>query len=296
MRIAIMTVCMIGSMVTLRAERIILDEILAVLPHPDGDIVMLSSDIALSIGGEQRSFRSIIVDGLMVLEARNLKLNAPEAAIDSVIAGIQKQNHCSYAELLEQFERAGFSGSEMRDIIKQRRLVEQLMSIVVRIAEPSKEEIAAYATEHGIITPEQYEIRLGYIPQECIDAETRSALEQEGRVPDETIWYEPERYEKDSLSPEQQAITTIPIGGILILEAQDDGYDIVQLVAHIPESRTPLEESRALYEIKEERYLKALEDFQEKLLEKGTIRFCKDESFLRELLKQPDSAAEEYSV
>lgn len=287
---ALLVIATLTSICRIGAEPIILDEILAVLPHPDGDIVMLSSDIQLSLGGEQRSFRSIILDGLMVLEARNLKLTAPDAAIEAVIANIQKQNHCSYAELNEQFERAGFSGSEMREIIKQRRLVEQLMGIVVRITEPSKDEVKEYATTHTTTQEAQYTIRLGYIPHEYIDDNTRRTLTENNTVPQETVWYDAETYPASNLSSDQAFIKELTTGSIVILEEHQDGYDIVQLVNKSEASTAPLEEQRALYELKEERYLQALEEFQEKLLNTATIRFCKDEELLKELLKKRESA------
>jgi len=139
-----------------------------------------------------------------------------------------------------------------------------------------------------VITEATYTIRLGSLAREDITATTLDTIRTTKRAPPETVWDEPETYHVSSLAPEQAFITRMQPSEVAIMEELEDGCDLVELLEVTPASSALPEETAALYALKEELYLAALENFQEKLLAEGTIRFCRDDETLKELLKKPE--------
>lgn len=259
----------------LNAGRTELDEILAVLPHPTRDIIILASDLDMTFDGTSRTFRDVVLDGLMVLKAMDIGIKASESAIDGMMASIQKRYGLNKAQLTELFEAQGLSLDEARELLKRRRMIDDLLGVVLHIDEPSRDDMQKYYDQHPDVIEASYVVRLAFIPEADMSLAEVEKMIASGKIPPSVTWDESETYRLSELTDAQKFVTTMEPGDIRLMAMVDGGYDIVQLVQIIPEQVKPLDEEIVGRSLRQELFMQALEGFQKTLLDKAKIRFCR---------------------
>jgi hypothetical protein len=273
------------------AGRTELDEILAVLPHPGGDIIILASDLDMTFDGTSRTFRDVILDGLMELKARDIGIKASASMIDTMMASIQKKYNLSKNQLIDLFEAQGLSLDEARDLLKRRRMIDDLLGVMLHVDEPSKEQIEKYYEEHPDSVEASYVIRLAFVPESDLTLREVEAITASGKAPQTIMWDPSETYHLNELTNAQKFVTTMKPGEIRLMAMIDGGYDLVQLVSITPEQIKPLDEERVGRELRQELFIQALQSLHKTLLEKAKIRFCKPGLSLEDILEEKENKA-----
>jgi len=258
------------------AKRVVVDEVLAIVPHMGGDRIILASDMLMHYGtGEQKTFRDIVLEELMVVHSRDLGISIPDPAIDSMIAMIQKRSGINREQLTEMFESQGMTWQEGREMLRNRRMIEEMLSIIIRPPEPTKEEIRRYYGEHAPQLPAEYTVRLGFIPADVMSSDEVYAMVKSG-VPAAVIqWDRDQSYRDNQLTAQQQFIRSMELGAMYIMDENADGYDLVQLVSKKDAAPIPFDEAQIVAMMHESIYKDLLEKFQKELLARVKIRYCK---------------------
>lgn len=260
---------------SMHAGRTDLDEILAVLPHPSGDILILASDLQMTFDGTTRTFRDVALDGLMELKARDLGIKIVSSVVESMMASIQKKYNLSQSQLVELFEAQGLTMEEARETLKRRKMIDDLLGGVMRVDEPSTEDIQRHYAEHPDMLEASYTIRLAFVPESDMTLETLEKMIASGEPHESIVWDTSETYRATDLVESQRFITTMKSGEMRLMAMVDGGYDLIQLVSIVPEEIAPLDEEKVSRVVRQDLFLKALHDFQDKLVEKAKVRYCR---------------------
>jgi len=286
-------VMLISMAQLVQAAPTIIDGIEVVLPHAGGDILILSSDLEMSLDGAQRTLRDVVVDGKMVLKARDLGIAIPDSALDGMLFQMQKRYGMSPDQFAKMFEQQGYGYEEARELLRRRKMVDEVMSVLIRVEEPSKDEIEQYYTEHPEYTAASYTVRLGTLEaNDRSDAQVKSLLKKK-KIADEIMWGEEATYPEDELVGRQRMVLTMKIGEIQVMDHEGDVYDVVQLVAKKEAELVPFDEVSVGVQLRQERFLAAIEKLHDELIAEGRVRFCRPELSMDDLrLKRDDSAAQ----
>jgi hypothetical protein len=271
-RMLILAVLLCNTAYSGRTE---LDEILAVLPHPAGDILILASDLQMTFDGTTRTFREVVLDGLMELKARDIGIKTSEAMLESMMASIQKKYSLTQSQLIELFEAQGLTLEEARELLKRRKMIDDLLGGVMHVDEPSTNAIEEYYKSHPDIIEATYCVRLAFVPESDMTLQELESMIKSGSIDEKIIWDEHETYRASDLSETQRFVTTMQPNEVRIMAMVDGGYDLAQLVSINPEQIAPLDEEKISRVLRQEIFLNALREFQEKLIEKAKIRFCR---------------------
>src|SRR5438045_1554265 len=194
------------------AARTDLDEILAVLPHPGGDILILASDLQMTFDGTTRTFREVVLDGLMELKARDIGIKTSSAMLESMMASIQKKYNLSQSQLVELFEAQGLTLEEARELLKRRRMIDDLLGGVMHVDEPSTDAIQAYYKEHPDVIEASYSVRLAFVPDTDMTLQEIEAMIKTGVVDEKILWDDNETYRASDLVEAQRFVTTMKPG------------------------------------------------------------------------------------
>ncbi len=94
----------------------VLDQIVAIIYHVEGNELVLDSDRFGALDGKPKSLREIVIEKLMLLDARRHKISVPEETLDRFIGQLLKNNGWSRFELIDFLEKRGYSFEEGRDL------------------------------------------------------------------------------------------------------------------------------------------------------------------------------------
>lgn len=270
------------------AGRSLLDKIIAILPHKDGDILILSSDLSLSLDGSDRNLHDVVVEGLLVLKARDLGVIPTKAMIETMINSIQKKHNLTLEELSELFERQGLSLEEGQEQLKRRRMIEEVISILVRVEEPTKEEIEEYYKAHITYSPITYTVQLASVPKDSLTKKELATMLRTGKPHKNITWDQQEPVSEPMLSDEQKFVTAMKVGEIVLMRETDEGYELVRLFAKTPSKALPLDEVEISMALREQRGQEMMEKLQRELLNESTIRWLDPEMSTQKLLDNMD--------
>lgn len=257
------------------------DEVLAVVYHPEGNATVLLSDLTGSIDGQEKSLREVILERLMVLDARKYKIVITEEELDRFLAQLQKQNGWTRNDLIQFGDEHGFSYDGMRELLRDKQMVNQVLDYRVRADKRmmvGREEALAYYEAHPEAEEATYTLDIAYVPFSKYDAKTIDNFLKSKKIPADIMWDEPFTLKASELAEDRKFITTEKIGAIVLVDKLDDGYELTRLVEKTDAVSVPFEEAygRIVMQMRQERFQQVLQDYQEELLKSAKIKFCRD--------------------
>lgn len=263
----------------LSAGTMTVDEILAILPHADGNILIYASDLR-DIDGRARTFREVVIDGLMELKARDLKMATAEATPEEMVSTICKRYGITRDQLYQVFEDQGYIAEEIPEVLKRRHLIDSLMGAMIRTEEPSKDEITAFYEANPSHTPARYTIQLATVSTSALSRDDLDSMIKTGKELGNINWNDAETYADDELSEEQAFVRTMKVGDLYLMSESEGSYDIIKLIAKQEKQMIPLSEGlieRISMQLRQKKFMGELKKFQDNLLSKARISFCNPE-------------------
>lgn len=256
------------------AGKTLIDSIIAVLPHKDGDILICASDLQSPLDRKKHTLREAIIDGLLVVEARNLGIIPTKTMVDGIIANIQKRLKITPDQLEEMFAEQGLTTEEARDMLKRRRMVEEVVNMMVRVDDPSKEEIAEYHAAHIKMSPATYVVQPGFVRSDAITKKELTSMLRTGKSHAAVEWYDAEPILDSALSEEQAFVRKMKAGEIRLLGDADGGYELVRVTEILPASEMPMDETEISLILREQKFVEGVKAYHASLLERAVIRWC----------------------
>lgn len=258
-----------------------LDGILAILYHPEGTEIILLSDLRPTLDGpdEPRTLRQAIVERLMVLDAKMLKVLITEDEVDRFIGQIQKQHNLTRIGMERLFNSRGYTYDEGRQQLLYKQYIEHAIEWRVKTNKKliiQRPEVEEFYRKNPDIEPARYTLKMGFVAQE--DAETREKLDALLALSDRDsyiAWDEQFDVLESELPEDRQYVIHEPVGTVVAIEPIDDGWQITQLIEKIPVRELPLSDERyeeIAFSLMRERGQALLNSYEDDLLSKATIR------------------------
>lgn len=132
-------------------SRFAIDEIRIILYLGSGDEVILTSDIKPRLDGVPQTLRDLILEVLMLEDARRLKLSVSEEDVERFFVELQKKNRISRETLKAAMLQEGYDFEEGKEKIRKNQLVSQIISILVKSDKRliiQKEEVEKYYSKY----------------------------------------------------------------------------------------------------------------------------------------------------
>lgn len=257
-------------------QRYQVDEIIVIIYHANGNVPILRSDIRPSIDGRPRNLRDILVEELLILDGKKLKIEVSEADIDRFLGQLQKANGVSLDAIQQLFKEMGYTLEEGRAQLKRNQMISEVVEFRIKgqhrmVIEPAV--IEEYYTAHPEYHEPRFTLVQAVVPHGAL---TRADLEKRiAEKSQEFVWQEPFTVLESELPEEKQFIKAHNDGDIVTIEEGAEGFEITKLVHRQERTLISLDERRDMIsgEIRKQRFLELRDEFFKKLLSEAHMKF-----------------------
>lgn len=272
--------CIAGELL---AERIIVDEMRAVVYHEDGARIILSSDIKPDLDGQQHTLRDVVLEELMLIEADHFHITVTKDDAEDYVAELQKTNHMSRAAMERLMEDMGYSYDQGLEKMRRRQTIEQLIDFRVRSDKRfiiNREDVEKFEAEHPVFEQAVYTLAQVVVQDQNLSGEALAksdALEKKysQKELDALAWEESFDLHENEVAEDKKFLVDAPLGSVVDREEVDGGVELTRLVARTPRRRVSVDElyDQVVNRIRLERFGEVMKDFQKTILDTSTIRF-----------------------
>lgn len=250
----------------LQAGREKIDQVVVLMHHPEGTILILESDLRPDLSDKKPSVREALLRELILLDAKKLKIPIADSEVDRHIARVQEQLKMTRADLIDFFKQRGFTFEQGRKELEKSLLIESTVEHRVKSkAYVPKQELEKYYKDHPLVI---YSIRQAFIPFSGSKTIQRAVIERDienGTIAKTAQWQDPVVLKDSDFSQEKTYIKDLAVDAIVKVQETEDGIVLLQLV----EKRTiPFEERKQeiAMDLGRERYKNALTEYYDMLM------------------------------
>ena len=256
-------------------KRKVVDELQAIIYHPEGTTLICQSDLRTEMSGRVPSLKDAILRELIVLDGKKLKIPVTESEIERALARAQEQLKMDKEELIAFFKKQGFTLDEAKKELEKSILVENVIEARIRSkSHVSSKDLEMYHKNNPI---ELYSLQQTYIPYNGgSKALTKTLVKQDiasGAIKDR-VWQDVGTINGEDFAPEKAHIKTLPEGTAVIADETGDG---IVLLCVTSKKVTPFEERKEEIAkmLGQQKYVKTQADYFEKLMKQARIKYIK---------------------
>jgi parvulin-like peptidyl-prolyl isomerase len=252
----------------------VIDEIVAQVYHPEGNEIILRSDLLTSIDGQGKTLQEAILERLVVLDAKKFKIQVTEDELDRFLAQLLKQNNWSRSDFIMFLDEQGYSYEEGRELLRQRQMMNQVLDYRVRSDKRmlvNREEAFAIYQKNPSIEEAAFTLSIAYAPFTQHSAQELDKLLAKKKTPQGLAWDEPFTLKMSELAEDRQFIADRKVGEIVLVDKLEDGYELTKLVEKTPAKKIPFDDVyyEIVSKIRQERFMEVLKDYHQELLKKA---------------------------
>lgn len=260
---------------TAAAESLIIDEILATVYHPEGNEIILHSDLVAGIDGQAKTFRDVALERLTLLDARKYKIQVSDEDVDRYLAQLLKQNGWTRHNFIMFLDEHGYTYEEGRELLRMKQMINQVLDYRVRSDKRmivNRDQAFAFYEEHPIVEEATFTLVIAYAPLSQYPPDQLDALLAEDKIPEGLAWDEPFTLKESELAEDRKFIAQKNAGSIVLVEKMEDGYELTRLIEKTPEIKVPFDDvyQQVVAQIRQSRFAEVLESYQNELL-KGVL-------------------------
>lgn len=257
----------------------VLNEVRAVISGPTETVLILTQDIRPWLDGTPRTLRDLVVEQLILFDAESLKIQPTEEEVDRVVLQIQKNNNYTHEKILEMLNAIDYTMEEFRADLKRKHAVDTMLDYRVRNDKRmavSEEEVKAWWDAHA---ENQFKLMVGHITTKLSKDEVEKALKK-GSLSDPIDWEKPFSIAEAQLPEEKQFIKERKAGEIVLVEPEENGFEITKLIS---QGKEPLKSGNKEHDqqrykeierkLQMDRYNVVREEYEQKLLKNARIEF-----------------------
>jgi hypothetical protein len=263
---------------SLFAASFVEDQTCAIIYGHEKTIVITKKDLERSHAmGKEESLQDIIDGWLIWNDAQQLKINAPDDAIEKYLVNLQKQNHMTAAQFTEALIHQGYPLEQFKGDLSRMYVVNGMIDFKIRshIVIP-REKIVEYYEQNPVMCPAAFKLRTGLIPfskkleKKVQQKNIINALKK--GVSTKISWNNPFWIDEPDIAADKQFIVGLQVDNFHITE-QSDGFLIYQVIEKKDTRPLSLEDRymEITHILKSELEVSLLEDYKEELRKKAVI-------------------------
>jgi len=277
MRRTLLTSCLplvfMLSITTLHAQRIVVDEMLAVIPAAPSNVIVLLSDTRPGLDEHERTLEEAITEAKLIVDAIRRHMTVDNEVLEAMIASIQKRFGKTHDQLEAFFLERGFTFEDGCELLRNRKMIEDLISTMVRPPEPTRDDIMAYYQDHIVYEDARYTIRLATIERDLVPS-IDDIIHRNAWSELDIAWDDEETYTEQELHTATRFVTDMQPGQIIVMGDTDDSYDLVQLVNRTERRALPINEDAIARTLKQEWFFRDMAVYQEKISQQIPVYYC----------------------
>ena len=261
----------------------IIDGTVATAYNPEGNVVVLLSDIRPSLDGKQRTLKDVLFEELALRDAKKLHVEVSDEDVDRYLAMLQKQTGYTIRQIEKSFADLGYTIEQGREQLKRTNIIQEVVSYRVRQQSQvlvTEEAVKEFYEKNPIIVEESYKIEQTFFAfnKEKTVEENLQGIEkliESGDIQYAVSWDEPIEFKVSEFSEDQKFIVDMNIDQVSIFKKNDEGVFLVKLISKTPEHQVALEERRSEIEdiLKTKVYEDRMKEYENRLFEAVKIRY-----------------------
>jgi hypothetical protein len=278
----ILIACFSGTV--LSGEKYILNEVLAVIPGTDKNVLILARDVRPSLDGRPRTFRDIVLEERKIQDAaEKLKMTVSEEDIDKFFKQLYKTNTKQQVE--ESLQAMGLTMTDAREQMKRQELIARVTDyrvrndsrLVINPADIEEEWRQTGPVEEAAVTLSEATVKTALSQNEL-----ESALKN-NTFKDPIVWGPTIKLCISDLVADKRFVFQKNVGDIVFINPSADGFEVTKLVAKTEARALPLatgdkaEDDKRFKQIEEklriQRFQEVNAEYEKSLLENLTIKF-----------------------
>ncbi|MBY0110363.1 MAG: hypothetical protein K2X90_04600 [Candidatus Babeliaceae bacterium] len=272
--------CLIVFLLPARMQ--LVNEIVVIIYHEMGTVVVLASDIRPALDGHMQTLREIILNKLMQLDALYHKIIVTQQEAEKYIENIQKQNRLSRKAVEELFTQAGYTYAQALEYLRGRQMIEQVVEFRVKSDKRmmvSRAQAEERYHENPPMIEAIYTLAIAFISQEQLGKNTLSDYLKIITIDSDLQFDEPFDLKESEIADDRKIILTHKEGEIVFTEAVDGGFEITRLIKKIPAKVKPFDDCymEIVTKMRQERLKEVFESYYKLLLSQATLRFTHPE-------------------
>lgn len=262
-------------------SRFVIDRTIAVIYHPEGMVVISSSDLRPSLDGAPKTFKQVLLEKLMVLDAKELKITVTDDDVDKQLATVQKENNLTRQDILNIFKQAGLSIAQAREDLREQQMIQTIIEARTRSKTAvTGKEIEEFYSANPIMQPGSITFCFAFVPFEHYKSKIaqREAIQksiESGDIGTAVSWMDPITLSFKDIPEDKLFLKDTPIDSIVQAQETSDGIQLLKLVDKVPETVIPLKERERdiMMQFRMERRGKAVAEYHEELLKKARVKY-----------------------
>lgn len=281
-------------------NKVVLDKTIAVIYHPEEIVVISTSDLRPGLDGASKTFNQVLLEKLMVLDAKMLKITVTEEDVDKQLATVQKEHNLSRADVLAIFKQAGLSVAQARADLRDQQMIQTIIDARTRSKTAvSAKELEEYCTANPIEQPGSITFSFAFVPFEHYKSKTAQREElqkaiQSGAIAETAFWMDPMTLNIQELPADKVFLKELTPGTVVQVQENAEGTQLLKLVDKIADTVVPFKdrEREVMMQFRMERRAKAIEEYHQDLLKKARIKYI-DQEYAPKEIKTPTEVAQE---
>lgn len=281
-----------------KPTKYVLDRTLAVIYHPEDIVVISASDLRPSLDGAPKTFKQVLLEKLMVLDARELKITVTEEDVDKQLATVQKENNLTRDDVIAIFKQAGLSVTQAREDLRDQQMIQTVIEARTRSKTAvSAKEIETYYAENPIVQPGNITFCFAFVPFEHYKSKVtqRTAIQkgiESGDINTTAAWMDPITLNLKDVPEDKVFLKDLSSGSIVQAQETEEGVQLLKLIDKVPETVVPLKEREReiMMQFRMDRRGKAIAEYHEELLKKARIKYLDQEYAPKEAIVELPSA------
>ena len=259
---------------SLNAERVVVDKLLAIIYHPEGTTLVCQSDIKPDLSERTPSLQDAIVKELIILDGKKLQIPVSDAEIDKALARAQESLGIDRAGLIEMFKKQEFTLEEARKELYKTIMAENVIEARVRSkAHVPEKKLREFHKNNPL---ELYGLKQSLVPfKGGSKSLTRTLVEREiesGAIKSSVDWIDLGEVKGQDFAQDKAHIKQLPVGSVVIAGESDEGILLLQLVSKKVVSFEERKQEIA-GKMSQERFMKAQTEYFDTLLKEANIKY-----------------------
>jgi len=249
----------------------LVDRVVAVIYHPEDRILITQSDLRPDLNGTERTLEQLILQKLMVLDAKAIKAEVTDVEVDRILSQVQTSLKMSRDEMVKYIESMGYTLDEAREQMREMQLVEQIIDYRVRskVMVPRR-EIDTYCIEH----PLEHEATISF-SQADVSLKEYQEWEKTKKGFEQLTWEDPLTLNISGIAADKKFLTTLEKGDIAKISEQGDKVRLVMITGKTEKVIVPACEriKDVTQLLSKDRFEKRMEAYEKELKNQATIQY-----------------------
>ncbi len=254
--------------------REVVDQVLAIIYHPEGTIVICQSDLRPDLMERVPTLQDAIVKELIILDGKKLQIPFSDSGIDRALARAQESLGTDRAGLIKEFKKQGYSFEEARAELGKTIMIEDVIRARVESkAQVPEKKLKEYHENNPL---EFYGLQQAFVPfQGGSKSLTRTLVEREiesGAIKENVAWTDLGTIQGKDFSADKAHIKELPVDSVIIATETDDGLSLLRIVS---KKIVSFEERKQeiVAQLGRDRFMKVQGEYFENLMKQANIKY-----------------------